>query len=170
MLLDLDPASVRADSYQVLEQRADGSLAWVEPTQPTTLRGRLLGFNGATLGTAAAAVEDDGLHATMRLLGGGTLWIEPLQHRVLGAQPTEHMVYRGDHVSSSKGVCAADLLPAIQWAPPPDGGFVPFGGGGPCLAQLACDADVEYFNDYGSVAAVESRTADRDYPRRGTAP
>ena len=30
-------------------------------------------------------------------------------------------------------------------------------GGGPCVAELACDTDTEYFNDYGTVAATEAQ-------------
>jgi len=153
--LMLAPHSVRAESYQVLAQRADGSYEKIEPGPVRTLRGMLSGFFGSVV---AGSMNEDGLTARIALPDGEVLWLEPIGDRVAGATPRDYVLYVGDDVIRPEGYCGVDELvnAGDEWLPGPDRGG-PGRGTDICVADLACDADVEYFNRWGSVATVESQ-------------
>jgi hypothetical protein len=68
------------------------------------------------------------------------------------------VIYRGSDVLDSGGDCETDLMAGAGEevaARTAMGGLAC--GTGLCFAEMANDADVEYFQDYGSVAAVENR-------------
>ena len=155
--LRLDPHSVRADSFAVRAQ-VDGG-AWIElPPEPVrTYRGSVLGDPGSLV---AASLLDDGLHARVLRANGQEYWIEPLAPRLPGADPQDHVVYRRSDVLEGGG-CDADLVSSDASslrALEPGSAPGPADGSGPVTAELACDADFEYFSDYGAgtQARIES--------------
>ncbi|MCH8345253.1 MAG: hypothetical protein IH983_14885 [Planctomycetes bacterium] len=155
--LDLQPHSLRAETYQVLVQVEDGSLVEVEPEPIRTLRG-VVAEDPASI--VSGSLLQDGLHAAIRFTNGDLYWLEPIGSRIPGAAANDYVVYHNDDVLETGGVCGIDALQRFPNIVGADGG----GGvaGGPCgnvlyIAELGCDADFEYFSDYGSVAAVQNR-------------
>lgn len=150
--LRLWPHSVRdPHEYRIIEQGADGRLRPVTAGPVRTVRGEVLEAPGARV---VGSVMPEGLSALVQFADGSRHWIEPASSTG-GSQPApvEHVI-------------AADGGPWTPWRcgngdePPPADLAVDAGGiagGGPCVAQLACDADREFFVAYGSTANVEAR-------------
>ncbi len=153
--LDLSPHSVRSpDHYQVLMQLADGTYAESAPGPVRTLRGRVLGMPGSAV---AASLMDDGLYARIELGGAGVYWFEPVRSGLCVTCQDAYVVYRDEDVLDHGRTCASDSrrpMGRFLQDPVAEAGGC---GGAVCIAELACDADTEYFNAYGSVAAVEAR-------------
>ena len=152
----LAPHSVRAASYQVLAQRADGSYEEIEPGPVRTLRGVVSGFVGSV---AAGSMTDEGLEARIALPDGEVYWLEPVAGRVADATLNDYVLYRSDDVIQPEGYCGVTdemLMQAEEWRLNQERGGAPEGGT-LCVADLACDADVEYFNRFGSVGNVETQ-------------
>jgi hypothetical protein len=154
--LDIQPHSVRSAHYQVLVQTGDGKIRVDAPGPIRTYRGTVRGATGSVV---AASLLDDGLYALVEFLNGRD-WLEPLGERVPGAPAGAHVVYAADDVAGRGSLCAAVESGDVLDPPAPEelGGVA----GGACatgvyVAELACDADYEYFLDYGSVEAVEDR-------------
>ncbi len=157
--LDLHPQSVRAANYQVKVQLADGSLVDAEPGPVRTLRGTVVGVEGSAV---AASMEEDGLHARIFLSDDEQYWVEPLASRVPQAGPNHYVVYHDDDIIAPEKACGLDHLPdalgnrgALGTVRQTRAGAC---GTGLCVAELAADADYEYYQARGSsVAAVASR-------------
>ena len=157
--LDLSPVSVRAPNYQVLVQGADGLLVSVDPGPTRTLRGEIVGIPGSKV---AGSLFDDGLHARVLLPDGGEFWIEPIASKLPGAKFDQHAVYRQADVLPPGKNCGNDAA-ALQVggrrvqpkAPDSEKPFDPSvqGHSAPAVAELANDADVEYYQDHGSSVA-----------------
>lgn len=151
--LELVSESVRTPDYELLTQRPDGSYVSLEPGPVNTFRGRILGIDGSGV---AASLQDDGLHAVMRLPDGRRQWLEPIGTRVAGAAADHYVLYHDDDVLPSGGTCAT--VPLLHGPTEFQQEHTVIATGGPLLvAELAIDSDVEYFQDYGSVAATESQ-------------
>lgn len=154
-VLELSPFSVRsARHYRLLAQQPDGSFLEHKAGPVRTLRGIVRGSSGSSV---AGALLDNGLHLAIQVPNEPTWWIEPLAGRVPGSLDSDYVMYREDDILPHGRSCANQ---ARQHARPEDGVRVAAGsacGSGSCVAELGCDADVEYFNDYGSVAAVEDQ-------------
>jgi hypothetical protein len=148
----LAPRSVRAAGFQLLEQRADGSVVELDPGRVTTYRGKIVELPGSRV---AASLQDGGLFARFFLPNGEEYWLEPLVARVAAAAPGQHVLYRREEVTCLGETCGADLLPNNLPK------LVGRSGAGPELgvrvAELACDADYEYFLRWGSSTAVSDR-------------
>lgn len=151
--LVLDPVSLRSPDYKILSQVGEDRYEEIPPTPARTYRGRVAGVPGAVV---AASRLDDGLHAMIRYPDGSRRWVEPLFGRVAGAGRGDHWIYRDEDVRGNAGSCGFDDLAA-----PAPGSDVDSPGevasGTVVVAELALDADVEYFQKYGSVAAVEAQ-------------
>ncbi len=151
--LELIRESVRAPHYQLLSQQPDDSYVQLEPGPIRTYRGRILGIDGSLV---AASLQEDGLHAMMLLPDGTRQWLEPIGAQVAGAAANHYVLYHDDDVPSSGATCAT--VPYLKGSEefPRQSGVV--AAGDPLfIAELAIDSDVEYFQDYGSVAAVEAQ-------------
>lgn len=153
-MLELRPHSVRADGFQILEDDGTGVLVPHDPGPVRTLRGELLGLQG---GQVAAAWLDDGLYARIRTADGGDFWLQPLAGAVAGADPASYVLYETCDVVDHGRSCGSELLAGNAQAVVPT---VPAGGPGTYgleVAELGCDADYQYYLDWGSVAAVGNR-------------
>ncbi len=155
--LRLVPHSVRSKDYRLLVQDATGAVTFRPPGPVRTLRGTVSGMPEAIV---AGSLSEQGLTASIRLRPDLQYWVEPLAGRIAGAAPQrDHVVYRTDQVLPSQRRCGTPDGPARSPVGPPTPPAPPTEGAGADIyrAQLACDADFEYFSDYGSVAAVEAR-------------
>lgn len=164
LVLDLTRHSVRAENFEVRAQVHDGSWVVLEPEPVRTFRGTVYGEPGAQV---AASWMDDGLHARIQHADGSETWLEPLADKVVGASATSHVAYRTEDVLESGGLCDADLLGGSVSAPstdvtvgqrpadPDSGGVVSAAANN--TAELACDADYEFFQNWGSTGAVQNR-------------
>lgn len=156
--LALAPHSVRADGYQLLVQGEDGTLSPVDAGIERTLRGEVVEEVGSRV---AGSYLDSGLHARINLASGEEFWLEPLVGRVEGGDDA-YVFYRTADVLSGHGTCEStaehtiDPVPGrmLQRTEPSDDSV---GTAALCVAEIACDADYPYFQDYGSVTAVENR-------------
>ena len=149
-VLRLSPHSVRADDFRVLVDDGSGVLSEVAPEPVRTLRGGL-SSEGDVL--VAGSLLDDGVHARIHFADGADYWIQPVASVIPGFDPTLYAVYANDAViADPRRQCEA--LPT-GFAPVGDDGIL--AGTTLSIAELACDADFEYFQDYGSVAATQNR-------------
>jgi len=156
-MVDLTPVSVRASTYSLKIQLADGTYVDREPTAERTFRGTLDGQLDAIV---AATLGDDGLHALVLMPDGTRYWVEPVPMTVAWAGPGQHVVYRDEDVVLAGDTCmlAADApveMPDASKAQASGAGGVAVAG--LVYAELAIDADYEYYLRYGSVAAVETQ-------------
>ncbi len=154
--LDLELHSVRSPDYRV-EIDFGGGITGEVPAGPVrTYRGTVTGKPGSIV---AAFEGDDGLHAKVVLADGNRFWVEPIAGRIAGAQRDLHAVYRNEDVIPSMGQC--DAHDGMRKQPEMMEGAVSIAaaacGTGLCVAEVACDADVEFYLAYGSVPAVENR-------------
>jgi len=153
--LDLWPHSIRAEGYQLFEQRDDGRLYEVDPGPVNTLRGTILGLDG---GIAAGGMAADGLYLTIILPDGRQYWLEPLLGRVPGAGKNHYALYRNGAALPGGGCGTTDdqRLDGDR----PD--HVPGGslrGAMEWIAQLATDADFEFYLAYGGTINANNRIA-----------
>ncbi|MGE3163307.1 MAG: M12 family metallo-peptidase [Planctomycetota bacterium] len=149
MTLELIPHSVRAPDFEVRE--VDGGQATVvDPGAVRTFRGSVAEHKGSVV---AGGLLEDGLWARILLADGSSFWIEPVAGRVPGYGASAHVVYRGEAVIS-RGACGIQgvtITPAV-----PQGGVGCTGSF--CITDIACDADVEFFNAHGaSTSRVDNR-------------
>jgi len=159
-LLELQPADVRAPGYRLLVEREDGSFAVPPPRAAATYRGVLAGQPGSRV---AATLDEHGLTARILLADGEEHYLEPLSGKSPGAARREHALYARHDVPAPGVPCAQPLV-----APAETGASVAVGEGSTPpdvasagtlkVAELAIDADYEYFVHWGqSVTAVEDR-------------
>lgn len=152
--LVLQPHSTRAPGYRLLAQTADGSLATLDPGPVRTLRGVVGEFPGSVV---AASLLDSGLFARLVFPNGAEYWIEPIAGRVPGVEADSLVLYHADDAIGGVWACGNENSDADHRDPaglPLQPGAR---GGGNVVAELACDADYEYFLAYGSAANVEAR-------------
>ncbi|TWT41135.1 Fibronectin type III domain protein [Phycisphaerae bacterium RAS1] len=150
-----EPHSVRSPNYQVWVQVADGSYVEQKPAPINTFRGYVLEIDGSAV---AAAWLEHGLHGLIQLADGTRYHFEPVADK-LSADPALYVIYDGAAIiHPDRGCGVVDDAPRVadpaqtrDDAELGDGGA---GGGirGSTLytAELACDADFEYYQDYGS--------------------
>lgn len=154
LTLELAPHSVLSPSYQLLVQIDDGSLVQETPGPIRTVRGTISEVGGSVV---AGSVQDAGLTAKIIMPSGERIWIEPVQTKLAFVSEALHVAYSDDDVISTVQVCDTDhtnIAEEVGTAAAARGAAC---GTGLCFAELANDADFEYFSDYGSVAAVEAR-------------
>ena len=151
--LDLRPHSIRAEGYQLLVQGEDGRLIPTEPGPINTLRGELAEVPGSLV---AASVGADGFHAMIIMPEGDRYFVEPVNQDLPGAQVNDYMIYHTDNVELAEGFGCGTVSEIV-----PGDVDLDFEGsiaaGAPCIAELGCDADFEYFSTYGTVPNTEAR-------------
>ena len=159
--LELYPHSLRADDYRLVVQDASGEHPGVSEA-PATWRGQVLDAPGSVV---AASIRDGGLTAWLRLgPDAAPHAIQPARRLApdAGFGPATHAVH------SSRDTLWRDVSCGTpdRAAPLPDDDVHTSGGGqgvGPGDAtqvwtcEIACDADVQFYQDNGSsVAATEA--------------
>lgn len=159
--LDLTLQSVRSPGYSVQVDFGGGDLGEVPAGPIRTYRGTVSGKPGSMV---AAFQGEDGLHAKVVMPDGSRYWVEPLAGRMVGADRKLHAVYRNEDVIPSMGACDAHDAMKVQQTAESNRRWESNGstasvacGTGLCVAEIAADADVEYYLQYGSVPAVEDR-------------
>lgn len=166
--LDLELQSVRSPEYRVQVDFGGGVVGEVPAGPVRTYRGSVAGQPGSMV---AGYMGDDGLHAKVVLGDGSRHWVEPLGGRFAGAERNAHAVYRNEDVIPSMGACDAHDAMRLQQAAGTEqttegsqqggeesGSVAAVAcGTGLCVAEIAADADVEFYLQYGSVQAVEDR-------------
>ncbi|MFT7671066.1 MAG: hypothetical protein ACI8X5_003782 [Planctomycetota bacterium] len=163
LYIDLAPHSVRAENFEVRYQLDDGSWMVADSQPVQTYRGTVLGEPDSYV---AASILADGLHARIQLSGNREFWIEPVLHQTGLAEA--HVLYQTEQVMDSGSTCAtgaASNMPAPRsFAPSSSSSGMTLSTVGnnmnlaaSTVAELACDADYEYFQNWGSVSAVQSR-------------
>ena len=154
--LELEPYSVRADAYSLFMQDDDGELYEVEPGPIRTLRGSLVELAGSRV---SGTLMDDGLYARIILGDGTEYWMEPVGHKIDIAPSDLYAFYRNDDIIPSGGSCAAedhaDVATILNMLANYDTTSQSNRGGVLEAAEIACDADYEYYQDWGS--QTESR-------------
>lgn len=154
----LTPHSVRSPTrFQVLAQLEDGSYQPVDAPPSQTWRGHLPGLAGSRV---AATVADGSVEAVIRMGDDGPVWgIHPARTVQPGFDAADHLVYMADDLLSRGESCggALDLGGHASSSGGSSGGESSSYAGGPQkLCEVACDADVEFYNkNSGSVLATE---------------
>ncbi len=152
-VLHLAPHSVRADEFQLLVQGADGTIAPATPPPPATVRGIVAGFPESHV---AGSLEGGRLTAVVRLRAGERPWgIHPAADLDPAAPAAEHVLYDAADVLPLPAVCG---VPDVVGDVRPDQPTGADGGPTTEYAQIACDADVQYYQKNGS--SVASTVAD----------
>ncbi|MCG8405783.1 MAG: M12 family metallo-peptidase [Phycisphaerales bacterium] len=156
LLLELAPHSVLSPNYQLLVQIEDGSIIEETPGPVRTFRGVVSGADGSVV---AASVQEEGLTAKIVMPNGERIWVEPVRPKLAHVAEGMHVAYRDEYVMASGVTCGteSDSENIAQESTAMAAARGAACGTGLCFAELANDADFEYFNDYGSVANVEAR-------------
>ncbi len=151
--LELLPHSVRSDGFELKAQVEGGSYVTLEPPPVRTLRGTVVGIEGSVV---AASLLEEGLYARIMMPNDTQYWIEPVQARLADAAVDEYVIYRGVDVIPSNGQCLA-IEHNEQQAKGSASGVV-LSGGQSFIAEVAVDADFEFFQRWGSgtTARMES--------------
>ena len=150
----LAPHSIRSSSFRVVAQTSDGSYSEI-PTGPvSTLRGKVVGRPGSVV---VGSLLADGLHARIVFPDGGEYWVEPIAGRVPGARANHHVVYRGEDALAEGLTCAAAVAALEPEGTAEEGTPEVSASQVPKIAEIACDADFEFFLAWGSVANVQTR-------------
>ena len=154
--LELEPYSVRADAYSLFMQDDDGELYEVEPGPIRTLRGSLVELAGSRV---AGTLMEDGLYARILLEDGTEYWMEPVGEKIDTAPSNLYAFYRNDDIIPSGGSCAAEdhanVASILNMLANYDANNRSNRGGDLQVAEIACDTDYEYYQDWGS--QTESR-------------
>lgn len=156
VVVTLQPFSNRSSEYRLIAQVAGGGLVELEPGAVTTYRGSIEGVEGSAV---AATLHADGLYAMLLLPDGGKFWLEPMAAQVGAASADQYALYRDEDVLRTGDGCK-ELHPPAEMGAAANAVTANGEGevaGGLFIAELAADADVEYYQDYGSVAAVEAQ-------------
>ena len=153
-VLDFWQHSNRGPDYRVLVQIADGSFVEHAPSPVNTYRGTDL---LQPLTRAAMSVESDGFRVHVRDEDGRQWYAEPLAGRVDGARPGDYAVYFADAIISPQAECPVDETWRINDVDPGAPGQRGGRSGTVLMAEMAVDADYEFYSQYNSVTAVENR-------------
>lgn len=151
LVADLHPHSVRAPGFRFHEAGPGGVLTPVDPGPITTLRGVIAGMDGSAV---AGGLVPGGVALAFVLPDGRTLWLEPAAPHLPGADPGLHLLYTPADIPPGPHTCGnTDDHPARP-AQPDTGDLrgVPMHE-----AELACDADYEYFTHWGGSTAARQR-------------
>jgi hypothetical protein len=155
--VQLAPHDVRSpDGYRLLVDDGSGELQdW--PAGPTmTVRGTVDGIADARV---SGGLVGGGLKLVVRQADGRRTILEPVKLPGVDADAELHLIYDAAAVIPLEGaVCGnTEIGPAFPAKAAPAAFDAPTEGGTLEVAELACDTDFEYFQDYGSVAEVEAR-------------
>jgi hypothetical protein len=158
VVINLRQHAVRAVNYTQWAQGEGGAWQEVKPGPEVTVRGEIADMAGSV---CAGGILTDGLYLRVILPDDSQYWIEPIAGRVDGAAPGTYAIYTPDEMVRGDWRCGTDehvhgvhnMGAGGQGDPPAPRGATLF------TAQLATDADFEYFANYGGVGNVDNRIA-----------
>lgn len=151
--LILAPKSVRAPGFKLLKQIEDGSLVSVDPGPVSTYAGVVEGMPGAQV---VGGLQDAGLFAKLIMPDGRMLWLQPVLREFPQASTRDYVLYdNADIIPDGVAHCGVEGMSSM--APSQPGGTYVNQLGTLEVAEIACDADFEYFQDYGSVNNTSNR-------------
>ena len=154
--VELHPHSIRsADHHRVLIDDGASDLVEIEPAPLPTVRGRVVGRPELLV---AGGLVRDGLVLSIIRPDGRRTFVEPAEVPGVAGRRL-HVVYEDLAVIPMPGHgCGNEgFAPPPDPEDPPADPPSPVEGGDLDVAELACDADFEYFQDYGSVEEVQAR-------------
>jgi hypothetical protein len=154
MAISLAPHSTRAAQFKIVEEYHPGLYRELTPQVSNTLRGNITGEPSSVV---AAALLDDGLYIHIAFSDGSHFGVEPLAR--FGDAPDAYALFDHADVVGPDAACLV-LNPAAGGHSARrriSGGPSPCPPGGLHMAELAIDADYEYFQDHGDVDTVTSR-------------
>ena len=145
--VDFIPHDVRAPGFRVIEDRGPEGFFEIDPGPSRVVAGECRDLPGATI---RGSVLDDGLHAVFRWADGRIQWIEPAGRFVDELDPDLHIFYDNEAIPPNGGTCGtpSPILGGGEAGPPPPVDLML--GSDLFCAELACDADWEYYQDYGN--------------------
>ncbi len=153
--LDLLPHAIRAEGYTLWEQREDQLFYRVDAGPESTWRGSVLEMPGSLV---AGGLVKGGIFARVIIPDGREFWIEHIGGRIDGADNATHIIYTHDSLVQGDHRCGNTVMPDRP-APKPSDGHPVQRGATLDVAQMATDADWEYFQDYGGTTWVTQRIA-----------
>jgi hypothetical protein len=150
--IQANPYSVLSDQYKLMVQKPDGTYDQAAAPPSTTYRGAVAGYPDSMV---AGSLFEGQFTAVIKLARDKPLWgLQPLSEFDPKAARSRYVVYsNGDklHMDYTCGVTGQQLVDPV---------LDPTGGGGPGtaedsasdvkIAEIACDADVEFYNKNGS--------------------
>lgn len=146
--LSLQPHSVRAANFELIAHDADGSYRSVDPGRTVTLRGTLEGYDGAKV---AGALLEDGFYARIILGDEREFWMQPIAGLVTSAAATDYVLYRSGDVLPTNHTCGSGLIArSFSELAPTVTQTTSAAGSGIYTCELACDADFQFYQDYGN--------------------
>ena len=167
--LELERHSLRAPGF-TLEAWAPAGASAVAPPPPSTYRGRLAGLTGTV---ALASLGPDGLRVRLEADLGLDWCILPARDFVPDAPRSLHVLLPADLADASLPGCGSETLapPAGGGAPvpPPSSGWTPpLDPACGYRAEIAFDADYEYYQAHGAsvqatLAKIEAHLNEVDY-------
>lgn len=156
-VLVLRPHSVRGEHFELLMDDGRGELIAVTPEPTQTWRGIV---EHVPTSHVAATLVDGQLTAVISLAQGLPRWgVQPADALANGFAATDHVVYTesdGMDRGYSCGGALSGVAGTSSGSPASTSSGAYAGGTGFALCEIACDADVEFFNKNGSsVTATE---------------
>jgi hypothetical protein len=151
VMLKLKPHSLRSGQFQVFAQGGNGKLTPATPRAVETFRGT--SPQDPTI--EAALTIRDGEVKGIITSNQATWWIQPLVELQQGADAKLHGVYRNDALVPADWACGTEAIADGQIVK--EGGIAGPAGSIGCLkkAQIAFDADFEYFQFFNLPKAVD---------------
>jgi hypothetical protein len=142
----LTPKDVRAPNFRLLVDEGNGALVEIPAPASTTYVGEVVGQPSRV----AVSIVDGAIHGMIALESTDQLYgIQPLQREIPEALAGEHAVYEVSDVAPQSVQCGNTEVPVI--AEEVEGQTAPFGiGTVVAIAELACDADFQFYQDLGS--------------------
>ncbi|MCA8959873.1 MAG: IPT/TIG domain-containing protein [Planctomycetes bacterium] len=141
--LILERHSNRADDFRVWVDIGSGTVVEVPPPPVTTYRGIVVGH---PMDRVRASFHDGALHALI-ISPGGSWAVQPTSEVLASAPNSEYAVYPTDAWLGTGAACGVG---AGFVGSSPGGGATPAGPAGPVIAEIALEADFEYYQACGS--------------------
>ncbi|MDP6601415.1 MAG: M12 family metallo-peptidase [Phycisphaerales bacterium] len=152
--LSFTPRDVRGENYVLLVQEADGSLVEYPAGPVNTYRGTEAYH---PMVRSALGIEEDGFRLRLIDEDQRQWFAEPLDGRVAGADIDAYAVYEDISIISPLNECPVDDGWRMTDLPSSFKSNGANRSGSLLAAEMAVDADYEFFQQYGTVSGVENR-------------
>jgi len=151
LTIRMAPYSVRTADFRLIRQLPDGSYIDAEPKAPATMRGTIVEIPDSIV---AGSIDEHGFQGVIMIPSEGLRFIaEPIVAIVDGTTRQHHLFYEDTDNLNPGGTCGTFGVVDPENIVDPEAGGVPRGAagdcGGICIAEIACDMDIEWNNAYG---------------------